>query len=73
MAHRSAGGPLPYISKTNLRRMNRIIQAMLSMTDRVETIKMFPQKPEPILLELIFGRIASFGCNHAVNVQVPTP
>ena len=38
-----------------------------------ETIKMLPQKPEPILLEQIFGQVASLGCIHAVNVQVPSP
>ena len=38
-----------------------------------ETIKMLPQKPEPILLEQIFGQVASLGCIHAVNVQVLSP
>ncbi len=38
-----------------------------------ETIKMLPQKPEPILLKQIFGQVASLGCIHAVNVQVPSP
>jgi hypothetical protein len=38
-----------------------------------ETIKMLPQKPEPILLEQIFGQLASLGCIHAVYVQVPSP
>jgi len=38
-----------------------------------ETIKRLPQKPEPILLERIFGQVASLGCIHAVNVQVPSP
>lgn len=38
-----------------------------------ETIKMLPQKPEPILLEQIFGQLASLGCIHPVNVQVPSP
>ncbi len=38
-----------------------------------ETIKMLPQKPEPILLEQIFGQVASLGCIHAVNVQVQSP
>ena len=37
-----------------------------------ETIKMLPQKPEPILLEQIFGQIATLGCIHAVNVH-PSP
>ncbi len=38
-----------------------------------ETIKMLPQKPEPILLEQIFSQVASLGCIHAVNVQVLSP
>jgi putative transposase len=38
-----------------------------------ETIKMLPQKPEPFLLEQIFGQVASLGCIHAVNVQVSPP
>jgi putative transposase len=38
-----------------------------------ETIKMLPLKPEPILLEQIFGQVASLGCIHPVNVQVPSP
>ncbi len=38
-----------------------------------ETIKMLPQKPEPILLQQIFGQVASLGCIHAVNVQVQSP
>ena len=37
-----------------------------------ETIKMLPQKPEPFLLEQIFGQVASLGCIHAVNVR-PSP
>jgi len=37
-----------------------------------ETIKLLPQKPEPILLEQIFGQLATLGCIHAVNVQ-PSP
>ena len=37
-----------------------------------ETIKMLPQKPEPILLDQIFGKLASFGCIHHVNVR-PSP
>ena len=37
-----------------------------------ETIKMLPQKPEPFLLEQIFGQIATLGCIHAVNVR-PSP
>jgi putative transposase len=38
-----------------------------------ETIKMLPQKPEPILLEQIFGQVASLGRIHAVYVRVPLP
>jgi putative transposase len=37
-----------------------------------ETIKMLPQKPEPFLLEQIFGQVASLGRIHAVNVH-PSP
>jgi putative transposase len=37
-----------------------------------ETIKMLPQKPEPFLLEQIFGQVATLGCIHAVNVH-PSP
>ena len=35
-----------------------------------ETIKMLPQKPEPILLAQIFDHIASLGCIHPVNVLI---
>jgi putative transposase len=38
-----------------------------------ETIKMLPQKPEPILLEQIFSQVASLGCIHPVNGQVLSP
>jgi hypothetical protein len=38
-----------------------------------ETIKMLPQKPEPILLEQIFSQVASLGRIHAVNVQALSP
>jgi len=38
-----------------------------------EMIKMFPQKPEPILFEQVFGKIFSLGCIHPVNVQVFPP
>jgi putative transposase len=38
-----------------------------------ETIKMLPQKPEPILLEQIFGQVTALGCIHAVNVQSSPP
>lgn len=37
-----------------------------------ETIKMLPQKPEPFLLEQIFGQLTSLGCIHTVNVH-PSP
>jgi IS4 transposase len=36
-------------------------------------IKMLPQKPEPILLDQIFGQVASLGCIHAVKVQSSSP
>jgi putative transposase len=35
-----------------------------------ETLKMLPQKPEPILFQQIFGQLVSLGCIHPVNVQV---
>jgi|SRR5215211_4564699 len=38
-----------------------------------ETIKMLPQKPEPILLEQIFGQVATLGCIHAVHVCTSPP
>jgi hypothetical protein len=38
-----------------------------------EIIKMLPKKPEPILLDQIFGHIASLGCIHPVNVLVSSP
>ena len=38
-----------------------------------ETIKMLPQKPEPVLFDQIFGHIASFGCIHPVNLHVSSP
>ena len=38
-----------------------------------ETIKMLPQKPEPILFDQIFGHVASFGCIHPVNVHLSSP
>ncbi len=34
-----------------------------------ETIKMLPKKPEPILLEKIFGRLATFSSIHSANMQ----
>ena len=38
-----------------------------------ETIKMLPEKPDTILLEQIFGQIASLGRIHAVNVRLSPP
>jgi len=38
-----------------------------------ETLKMLPQKPEPILYQQVFGQMVSLGCIHAVNVQVFPP
>ncbi len=38
-----------------------------------EIIKMLPQKPEPILLDQIFGQIASLGCIHSINVPSSSP
>jgi len=38
-----------------------------------EMIKMLPQKPEPILIEQVFGKIVSFSSIHPVNVQVFPP
>lgn len=38
-----------------------------------ETIKMLPQKPEPILFQQVFGQLVSLGCIHPVNVQVFPP
>ncbi len=38
-----------------------------------ETIKMLPNKPEPILMEQVFGKIVSLGCIHPVNVQAFPP
>ena len=38
-----------------------------------ETIKMLPQKPEPILLDQIFDKLASLGCIHHVNVHISPP
>ena len=37
-----------------------------------ETLKLLPQKPEPVLFEQIFGHLASLGCIHPVNVH-PSP
>ena len=38
-----------------------------------ETIKMLPEKPEPILLDQIFAHVASLGCIHPVKVQISSP
>ena len=38
-----------------------------------ETIKMLPEKPEPILVDQIFGHVASLGCIHPVNVHLSSP
>lgn len=38
-----------------------------------ETIKLLPQKPEPILLDQIFGKITSLGRIHHVNVRISSP
>lgn len=36
-----------------------------------ETIKMLPQKPEPILFEQVFGQFSTFSCIHPANSQLP--
>ena len=38
-----------------------------------ETLKMLPKKPEPILIQQVFGQLVSLGCIHPVNVQVFPP
>ncbi|MGP8329786.1 MAG: transposase [Methanosarcinaceae archaeon] len=38
-----------------------------------ETIKMLPQKPEPILFEQVFGQLSTFSCIHPANSQVSAP
>jgi len=38
-----------------------------------ETIKLLPEKPEPILLDQIFGHIASLGCIHSAKVPLSSP
>lgn len=38
-----------------------------------ETIKMLPQKPEPILFEQIFGRLAKFSAVHSAKSQFSPP
>jgi len=38
-----------------------------------ETIKMLPEKPEPILLDHIFAHVASLGCIHPTKVLISSP
>jgi putative transposase len=38
-----------------------------------ESIKMLPEKPEPILLDQILSRIESLGCIHPVKVRISSP
>jgi len=38
-----------------------------------ETIKRLPQKPDPVLLEQIFGQVAALGCIHSVKVHPSSP
>lgn len=38
-----------------------------------EALKLLPQKPEPILIEQVFGNMASFGRIHHVNVLTNSP
>jgi len=38
-----------------------------------ETIKMLPEKPEPILLDQVFGHVASLGCIHPAKVLLSSP
>ena len=38
-----------------------------------ETIKMLPQKPEPILFEQLFGRLATFSYVHNTKSQNAPP
>jgi putative transposase len=38
-----------------------------------ETIKLLPEKPEPILLDQIFAQVASLGCIHPVKVPISSP
>ena len=38
-----------------------------------ETTRWLPQKPEPILLEQIFGQLAGLGCIHGVKVLTSSP
>ena len=35
-----------------------------------ETIKMLPQKPDPILFEQVFGQLSTFSCIHPANSQL---
>jgi len=38
-----------------------------------ETIKMLPQKPEPILFEQIFGHLTAFSCVHSAKSMTSSP
>jgi len=38
-----------------------------------ETLKMLPEKPDPILFDQIFGQVASLGCIHPVKVLISSP
>lgn len=38
-----------------------------------ETIKMLPQKPDPILFEQFFGRLASFSYVHDTKSKLSPP
>ena len=38
-----------------------------------ETIKLLPEKPDPILLEQVIAQVASLGCIHSVNVLSASP
>ena len=38
-----------------------------------ETLKLLPEKPEPILLDQIFAHVASLGCIHPVKVPISSP
>ena len=38
-----------------------------------ETIKMLPQKPDPILFEQIFGQLTAFSCVHSTKKLLSSP
>ena len=38
-----------------------------------ETIKMLPQKPDPILFEQVFGQLSAFSCIHPAHSQLSAP